>query len=298
MSVQQRFVPMLMAGLLTACSPVGVLNALAPRRGISVRRGLAYAPGARHRLDVYAPEITGAARPVVVFFYGGGWEDGHREMYRFVGAALAKRGLVTVIPDYRLFPQVRFPAFMHDAAASVAWTETHIAGFGGDPRRIFLMGHSAGAQIATLLALDTRYLCTAGADDDTIAGVIGLAGPYDFLPLRTPTLRAIFGPESFWPQSQPINFASAESPPMFLAAGTADTTVNPGNTRRLAARLRADGVTVETRLYSGEGHKMLIGGFAGILSSALPVRHDVLQFIAAHQKPVPAAPLRVCATVP
>ena len=272
--------PTLLATLLAACSPVGVLNALAPSSGIMLLQGLAYAPGPRHRLDVYAPTALGTRRAVVLFFYGGGWEEGSRAEYRFVGAALARHGLVAVIPDYRLYPHVRFPAFMHDAAAAFSWTAANIADFGGNPRRIFIMGHSAGAQIAALLALDTRYLDDAGADPGDIAGVIGLAGPYDFLPLRTPTLQAIFGSEDEWPLSQPINYVTSEAPPFFLAAGTADKTVYPFNTEHLAARLRRDGVPVAEKLYPGLGHKLLIGGFAGVLTPLLPVRRDVFDFIA------------------
>ncbi|MGC8524154.1 MAG: alpha/beta hydrolase [Acidibrevibacterium sp.] len=261
---------------------VDLLNRLSPRRGITIRQGVAYGPGPRHRLDVYSPARAAAAAPVpaVVFFYGGGWEEGDRGIYRFVGAALAARGIVTLVPDYRLYPEVRFPAFMEDAAAAVAWARSFLTTLGGDPGRLFLMGHSAGAQIATLLALDPRYLRAAGAGGLRIAGVIGLAGPYDFLPLRSPTLKAIFGPEAAWPASQPITYASAAAPPMLLAAGTADRVVDPGNTERLAARLRAVGAAVEMRLFRGLGHRVLIGGFASALAPLLPVRRETLRFIA------------------
>lgn len=287
-----RFVaPVLLLMLLAACSPAGVLNALAPRAGVIAHRDIAYAPGPRRALDVYAPAAAGPDAPVVVFFYGGGWEDGNRAMYRFVGAALAARGVVTVVPDYRLYPEIRFPAFMHDAAAAVAWTEANAGAYGGDPGRIFLMGHSAGGQIATLLALDDRYLCEAGVDPGAIAGVIGLAGPYDFLPLRGATLRAIFGPEAQWPRSQPIDFVSPAAPPMLLAAGSADKTVDPANATRLAARLTQDGTTVRLRLYRGIGHRMVIGGFASLLAPLVPVRRDTLAFIATHpaRGPEPAS---------
>jgi acetyl esterase/lipase len=203
-------------------------------------------------------------------------------MYRFVGAALAKRGVVTVVPDYRLYPEARFPAFMEDAAAAVAWTLGHAASFGGDSRHIFFMGHSAGAQIATLLALDTHYLRAAGADPSTIAGVIGLSGPYDFLPLTSPALKAIFGPEETWPLSQPIDFVTPSAPPMLLATGDSDDTVRPGNTERLAARLRLANVDVVERHYPDLGHELAIGAFASPLAFFAPVRHDVLQFIADH----------------
>src|SRR3954453_21256250 len=143
----------MMRRVRAACSPIGALNALAPRRGLRVTRGLRYAPGERHELDIHAP--VGAVRaPVVVFIYGGGWREGDRSLYRFVGAALAARGFLTVVPDYRVFPAVRFPSFIQDAAMAVAWTRVHVARYGGDPGQVFLMGHSAGAHIAAMLALD------------------------------------------------------------------------------------------------------------------------------------------------
>jgi acetyl esterase/lipase len=263
---------------LAACSPAGLLNALAP--SVVVTKGLAYGEGIRATADVYAPSASCVGAPVVVFFYGGGWEDGDRAMYRFVGAALASQGVVTVIPDYRLWPEIGFPGFMEDAAAALAWTRAHATRFGGDPNRLFIMGHSAGAQIATLLALDPRYLREVGMNPKSVTGVIGLSGPYDFLPLTSPTLQAIFGTEAEWPRSQPINFVTPQAPPMMLATGTGDTTVNPSNTTRLAARLRQTGVTVTEYQYPGLGHASTIGAFSGALSLLAPVRQEALDFIA------------------
>jgi len=268
--------------LLGACSPTAVLNALAPRDGVVLTRDIAYGDGPRHQLDVFAPRASLTQAPVVVFFYGGGWEAGSKDMYRFVGAALAARGVMTVIPDYRLYPEVRFPSFMDDAAAAVAWTRANAARFGGDPRRLFLMGHSAGGQIAALLALDGGYLRADGMSPRDVCGVIGLAGPYDFLPLHSDTLRAIFGPEAERWRSQPINFVTAQAPPMLLLAGRDDDTVDPGNTLRLAARLRAVGDNVEKTLYPGVGHRALIAAFSAPLTFIAPVREAALRFVAAH----------------
>jgi len=269
--------------LPAACSPTAVLNALAPRDGVTVTRDLAYQDGPRHTLDVYAPRAAATPAPVVVFFYGGGWESGSKEMYRFVGAALAARGVVTVIADYRLYPEIRFPAFMQDAAAAVAWTHANAARFGGDPHRLFLLGHSAGGQIVALLALDASYLAAVNLSPQRdLCGFIGLAGPYDFLPLHSATLKEIFGPEAERPCSQPINFVSPQAPPMLLLAGSDDDTVDPGNTLRLATRLRVAGGAVEEKIYPGVGHKTLIGAFSGPLTFIVPVREAVLRFVAAH----------------
>jgi acetyl esterase/lipase len=272
-----------------ALSPVAVLNSLAPRAGVAQVADLSYADGPRHGLDVYAPDPVRPGAPIVVFFYGGGWQDGERGMYRFVGAALAAQGVVTVIPDYRVYPAARFPDFIEDGAQAVAWARAHGPSYGGDPARLFLMGHSAGGQIATLLSLDRSWLAAVGMDPaHDIAGTIGLAGPYDFLPLETPTLKAIFGPPQNWARSQPINYVTAGAPPMFLGAARSDDEVDPGNTRRLAARLAASGDAVLERSYNFVGHRTLIGAFAGPLTFLAPVRADVLAFIKARSAAIGA----------
>ncbi len=269
--------------LLSACSPTAVLNALAPRDGIVTTSDIPYGDGPRHTLDIYAPREAAGPTPVVVFFYGGNWDSGTKAMYRFVGAALAARGVLTVIPDYRLYPQVRFPDFIYDAAGAIAWTRANAARFGGDPHRLFLMGHSAGAQIATLVALDALYLRSVDLSPRRdVCGVIGLAGPYDFLPLHDAELQVIFGPESERPRSQPINYVSPQAPPMLLLAGRDDDTVDPGNTLRLAARLRTVDASVQDELYSGVGHKALIAAFARPLGFLAPVREATVRFVEAH----------------
>jgi len=265
-------------------SPGGLINAFAPRERSRLTACLGYGPGARQLLDVYSPFPRPARAPVVVFFYGGGWEDGERGFYRFVGAALAERGIVAVVPDYRLFPEVRFPGFLEDAAGAVAWVQAEIDAFGGDPGQVFLMGHSAGAYIAAMLALDATWLSGARSASlvpaPKLRGVIGLAGPYDFLPLHTEVLRAIFGPpETLW-QTQPIHFASPAAPPMFLAHGARDRTVLPRNSSRLADRLRSFGCIAEERVYPVIGHKLLVAALARPLRFVAPVLRDSLDFIA------------------
>ena len=262
------------------CSPFIFLNAAAPDKGFSRQADIAYGPLSRQKLDVYVPDAA-ATRPfpVVVFFYGGGWETGERKDYRFVGAVLASRGVMTVVADYRVYPEVVFPAFIEDAALAVRWTQDHVAESGADPKRLFLMGHSAGAHIAAMLALNKQYLLAAGADPRAVAGLIGLAGPYDFLPLKSATLKKIFGDPA--PRAtQPIDFVTADASPVLLINGAADTTVNPGNSARLAAALQAVGRPVERRVYPDVGHGRLVGGFSPPLARGVPVTQDVLQFIA------------------
>ena len=270
--------------LLHFCSPTAALNALAPRDGIALTRDIAYADGPRRTLDVYAPRPAAPPLPVLVFFYGGGWTSGAKEMYRFVGAGLAARGLVVVIPDYRLYSDVRFPAFMDDAAAAVAWTHANAATFGGDPHRLFLMGHSAGGQIAALLALDAGFLRSVGLSPERdVCGVIGLAAPYDFMPLDDAEATMIFGPAADWPRSEPINHVSVQAPPMLLLTGQGDRTIDPGSTPRFAARLRAAGASALDEEYPDVGHKTLIASFAAPLAFLAPVRQATLGFVDGHR---------------
>lgn len=279
MARRRPMIAALGALLAGACSPVAVLNALAPREGVRETTGLAYAAGERHGIDVYAPKDAEGA-PVVVFLYGGSWESGDRGMYRFLGASLASAGVVCMVPDYRVWPEVGFPGFVQDAAQAVGWARRNATAHGGAADRLVLMGHSAGAHIATLLALDEAYLGAEGLRPaGALRGVVGLAGPYDFLPLRSPTLQAIFGAEGRWPASQPVNHVAPGAPPMLLATGDADSVVLPRNTQSLAARLRAADNAVQAVTYGGIGHREILGAFAPGLRFLAPVRQDVLRFV-------------------
>lgn len=259
-------------------SPIVLLNAIAGNVRVAETRDVAFGGNPRDRLDVYAPRTAGP-HPVVVFFYGGSWEEGDRGMYRFVGTALASRGIVTVIPDYRVYPEVRFPGFLEDGARALLWTRENIVRHGGDPERVVVAGHSAGAHIAAMLALDGQWLAEAGSHAGDLRGLVGLSGPYDFLPLKSATLKTIFGPEETILRTQPITFASDEAPPALLIAGDRDTVVDPGNTPRLAARLREAGATVEAKLYPGVTHATLVGAFAWPLRWLAPVLDETVAFV-------------------
>jgi acetyl esterase/lipase len=274
-----------------ALSPASVLNALAIWGNYRETSGVAYASGARRTLDIYAPEPRGAPAPVIVFFYGGNWQTGEKSIYRFVGAALAARGFVVIIPDYRVYPEVRFPGFVEDGARAVRWAHDHAAEFDGDPGQMVLMGHSAGAHIAAMLTYDRQWLAAVGLDPNRdLKGLVGLAGPYDFLPLRDATLKIIFGPEDRLAATQPINFVEPGAPPAFLAAGRDDNTVDPGNVTRLARRIGEKGDSATAKFYDGIGHRILIGAFAPPLRLFAPVLRDTVAFIDSVTGKVPAGP--------
>ncbi|MDA3922139.1 MAG: alpha/beta hydrolase [Salinisphaera sp.] len=251
--------------LLAACSGQFWVNTLMPRWGYQRHADIAYGDLPRQKLDVYVPNKPAAGSPVVVFFYGGSWQEGNKDGYEFVGQALASRGITAVLPNYRLWPQVKFPAFVDDGAAAVAWTKNHIGAYKGDACHLFIAGHSAGAQIGALITMDGHYLANAGMSKHDVSGFIGMAGPYDFAPMTTPVFKKIFAPESNWPASQPINFAGSDDPPMLLLQGEADHTVKPGNTTNLAARVNASGGHAKVKMYPGVNHVMLLAPLAAVL---------------------------------
>ena len=275
----------LIVGLpIAACGPAALLNALVPDDGYRVERDLAYGDAARQRLDLYLPGAVVAPAPVVVFFYGGRWVAGSKTDYRFVGEALAARGFVVVIPDYRLYPEVRFPTFVEDGAAAVAWVRRNIGRFGGEPWQIHLMGHSAGAHIAALLALDRRYLAAAGVEPGTLESFVGLAGPYDFLPLTDATVKRIFAADDL-AATQPITFAEGSAPRALLLHGGDDRTVLPRNSQHLAAALEAAGGRAQLRLYPDLDHVALVAALAAPLRWLAPVLDDVTGFLRAAPPP-------------
>ncbi|HTN61265.1 MAG TPA: alpha/beta hydrolase, partial [Devosia sp.] len=239
--------------------------------------GIAYADGSRFKLDVYAPEKRGASAPVVFFIYGGGWNRGERGDYQFVGRALAARGFVAVIADYRLVPEVHYPEFLEDNASALKWVQDHIGEYGGDPERLFLAGHSAGAYNAVMLALDPSFLKDYGVTMP-IRAVAGLSGPYDFYPFEYGEVRDAFGGAPNPEGTQPVNLVTADTPPMYLATGTGDPIVRMQNTEHLARALQARGVWVTTKFYPGFGHMEPVIALGALWRWRAPVLDDMVLF--------------------
>jgi acetyl esterase/lipase len=269
------------ARFLDGCSRLGFLAANAPAVFGAYKRyaNIAFGPDPQQRLDVYVPENAAGPRPVVVFWHGGRWRYGDKRDYRFVGAALAESGYVVMVANYRHYPQVKMPGFMSDAALAVLWAAAHAAEFGGAQERLYLMGHSAGAHLAALLTLDPRYFAAAGGPAPRIAGVIGLSGPYDFLPLLEPDVQDMFGPPSIYAESQPINFVRADAPPMLLVHGVEDETVRPKNSRNLASALGALGVPVTMKLYPNVSHADTVAALTSLLRGRAPTLADIRAFV-------------------
>lgn len=272
-----------LATVLGACTALDIVNSLVPAGTYTVEANLEYGSHPREKLDVYRPRLLSGARdgyPVVVFFHGGTWTRGERSDYKFIGEALAARGIVAIVASYRLYPEVRYPDFLIDCARAVAWAAREAPRYGGDTRRLYVMGHSSGAYNAAMLALDPRWLSTAGLAPSALAGWIGLAGPYDFLPTTDVDAQLVFHHPDYPAGSQPIDHVSGTAPRSFLGVAVDDDIVNPErNTKRLAEKLNAAGVPVTLRIYAKASHYTLIGAFARPLRRLEPVLSDVVAFV-------------------
>lgn len=267
---------------LAGCSPARMLNAWLPGDTHTLTADVAYGDGPRQHLDIYRPRspVPAGGYPVVLFFYGGSWNTGSRADYRFVGEALAAQGILALVADYRLYPQVRYPDFLHDCARALAYALREAPQLAGDVRRVFVMGHSAGAYNAAMLALDERWLAPLGLSPKQLSGWIGLAGPYDFIPVVNPDVRPVFHHPNEPPESQPIRYADRQAIRSFLGAARADSLVNPQrNTEQLAQRLQRAGTDVTLRWYERANHVTLAGAFARPLRWIAPVLDDVEHFV-------------------
>ncbi len=262
------------AALLVGCSPARLLDAVTPEGSYALERDIAYGDHPRQRLDVYRPQ-GGGNGAVVVFFYGGSWRSGDRSGYRFVGEQLTRHGITVVVPDYRLHPDVTFPTFVEDGARALRWVQDNLA-VSGSAARVFVMGHSAGAHIAALLALDPRYQAK-----ERLAGLVGISGPYDFLPMTAPRTREVFAGAADDPVSQPITHVDGKAPPALLFHGAADRVVYPRNSENLAAALRQAGVPVRLQLYADRGHIDIMLGLSSALDSDGRLMAELMAFLAA-----------------
>lgn len=266
---------------LVACSGTQLLNSTTSASDFREASNIVYDAKTGVALDVFTPTQAKLA-PVVVFFYGGRWSEGDKSSYRFVGGALAKQGFVAVVPNYRQYPQVRYPSFLSDSAQAVRWTREHVQSFGGDPNKIFVMGHSAGAYNASMLALDEQWLASVGGSRQWLRGMIGLAGPYDFLPFTEADIKAIFAPPEHYAQTQPINHVDGHNPPLLLLHGRDDRSVFIKNSVNLANKVHAAGGDAEVIIYPKMNHVWIVATLSTLLQSQSSVMTDVAAFIHTH----------------
>lgn len=263
------------AAQVTIFSPFNLPAAV--DQGVRKHTNVPYADGQRKKLDVYRPEESDGPAPVVMFIYGGGWRAGDRFEYEFVGRALAAQGFVTVIADYRIFPEVRYPEFLEDNAQAIKWIEDNIAGYGGDKNRFFIAGHSAGAYNAVMLALDKAFLREYEVTMP-IRAIAGISGPYNFYPFEYGEVRDAFGDAPNPEGTQPVNLVTPEAPPMLLASGTTDPIVRVENSQALATKLKEQGIWVTEKYYDGFGHMEPVIAMGSLWRWRMPVLADVVEF--------------------
>lgn len=263
-------------------SSLAWFNRLSPKefRTARVLEGQSFGEHHRQKLDVYAPKNIEQKLPVLLFIYGGGWDSGLRAEYAFVGRAFAAAGFVVVIADYRVVPEAHFPDFLEDGAAALNWIDREILTHGGNPERLFLMGHSAGAYNAVMLGLNAPRFGGPNLGG-RIKGVVGLSGPYDFYPFDVPASIAAFSQAPEPEMTQPVNLVHAEAPPMFLGHGTKDEICMPRNTMALAKRLREDNVPVVERHYTGLAHPGPLLTLSRLLRWRAPIYREVVAFMRA-----------------
>jgi acetyl esterase/lipase len=281
-----HFIPMVMLVLFAGCTKFDLLNATIPHGGSIRYADVPYGSLPRQKLDVYRPRGVAPGATIVVFFYGGDWQNGSKGDYFFAAQALTSQGFIAVLPDYRLYPNVTFPAFVDDGAMAVRWVHDHAEQIGGNPRHVYLMGHSAGAHIVALLTLDDAYLRNVGLSRAAVRASVGLSGPYDFVP--PPADRAVFGmsrastqPD---PDIEPIHFVDGAAPPMLLIQGQSDTTVYPSNSINLAARINAAGGAVKLLLYPRVDHVGVVLALAWPFRWIAPTLRDATAYIRAQDR--------------
>lgn len=260
-------------------SPLNILNALIPSHQYQLFKDMTYGDLTRQTLDIYVPKKMTPNTSVIIFYYGGGWDSGSKKDYKFAAEAFTSNGYIVVIPDYRVYPDVIFPAFMQDPVSAAKWVKSHITDYGGNADSVFLAGHSAGAHLAVMMGVNSDYLAQEQMTPLDFAGVIGLAGPYDFLPLRSARLKDIFGPEHARWQSQPIHYVDGKNPPILLLVGLKDDTVWPHNTLNLAERIKSFGGHVQVATFERFNHVDMVAKLSKPLRGDGAMLASVITFI-------------------
>jgi len=265
---------------LVSCTSLGVLNAVAPKddNTLEVVTGISYGSHRRQQLDIYLPKDVDELAPVTMFLYGGSWINGKRQDYAFVGHAFNTKGYITVLPDYRLVPEIRYPEFLIDNANALRWVYGRIEQYGGDQNRIFVVGHSAGAYNGVMLGLADALFSAHDLDLPVISGFAGLAGPYDFLPLAFDSTKDAFGEVFDLPSTQPVNLVSSSAPPMILITGTDDKLVLPKHSFSLHDSATSKGAESTLVTYQDVGHIALLLSLSKSFRSNTTALEDVVNF--------------------
>ncbi|MGB3469264.1 MAG: alpha/beta hydrolase [Erythrobacter sp.] len=235
------------------------------------------------KLVVWGPETrdpSDPALPVLMFAHGGSWRSGDPVDYGFIGRSFVPKGFVVVLVGYRLGPQGVYPAMIEDTARAIHWTHENIAQYGGDPDRIVVAGHSAGAYNVVMATLERQWLGRLGMDADAIAGVVGMSGPYDFYPFDSESTIAAFGDAPDPLTTQAFNHVRGDAPPMLLIHGENDTLVKPRNSRGLAQQITEAGGEATLITYTDMAHNDPLIALAAPWRSRSDMAERIAEFAA------------------
>jgi acetyl esterase/lipase len=252
------------ASSLVSCTPRQILNGVSNtrERQVTTLKDLSYGALERQKLDVYLPTALQTKEkniPMIFFVHGGSWSNGSKEDYKFLGEAITKQGLGLAVINYRLVPSVTYPAFVEDTQLAMRWVHDHATDWGVNPDKIFLMGHSAGAFNVAAAIVDTERLKAVGLKASDFAGVIGVAGPYDFEFKGQYTERVFKG---YTRKEAMPSYKVARGmglPPFLLLTVDKDELVGPENGELMLAALKENGVYVEQKTIFGTDHASVIG---------------------------------------
>lgn len=262
------------AATLAACAPVSILNGITPSSSFAKTKNVSYGDAKYEVLDVYRSEKPKADAPVLVFIHGGSWDSGSKNIYKFLAEGFTRSGYDIVVPNYRLYPEAKFPNFLHDNAKAVAHTQKTFPG-----RKIVLIGHSAGAYNVLMLGLRDEYLAGAGVDRcAAIAGIVGLATPTGVVPLESARLIEIF-PDKFTGEDAVLNNVTGPAPALFLGHGEKDTTVYPISSTTLAEKVVARGGKATAEVYPGQNHIDVVKILSRHFDDNATLKADIVKFI-------------------
>jgi len=236
----------------------------------------------RQQLDLYLPKHE-APSACVMFVHGGTWKSGHKDDYAFVGQTLAAHGIATAVVGYRLFPEVKFPEFTNDVAQALGWLQRNGEQHGVNiDQGVVMIGHSAGAHLASLVALDPIYSNQFGFSPSFIQGVIGLAGIYSFRPENSELMSEIFqpaaSPNDFF-EAKPINYLKGGGVPLYLMHGRKDQTVVCQSAERMFKNAMLAGHPVDIHVEEKYGHVRPLLDFLSVMPNHRRFMKKITGFI-------------------
>ncbi|MBB3107876.1 acetyl esterase/lipase [Psychrobacter luti] len=276
-----------------ALSALAIVNGITSNGGVGVSKNILYGDEPNQDLDIYYPKpLTKAMKsknvtddnaindsyPMVVFVHGGSWESGNKDEYAFVGQSLAQAGYVTAVINYRKAPEHVYPDYVQDAAQAIAWSYNNAKSLHADPKRLAVIGHSAGAFNAVAAVANEDFLAPYGVKPKDIAAVIGIAGPYSY-DFRKFSSRTAFGPDETPETVMPDRQIKGKQPPYLLLTAEKDKVVHVTNTIKMTQALKVAGVKVETGEIAGASHATSIGAMAPPLRWVNDVRAQVLSYL-------------------